>query len=66
MKYPDHTESKPVTGAQAERVLNAINSGTTITNDRYEATIDRILAARDRAASQQRENGGTDTQVQRS
>ncbi|HET6402664.1 MAG TPA: hypothetical protein VFH95_14870 [Candidatus Kapabacteria bacterium] len=46
MKYPEHTVSTPVTGAQAERIRNAMKAGTSITNPKYDATIRHILEAK--------------------
>ena len=47
MKYPDETtNSKPVGGAEAEALLEAIDSGKARTNEQSEATVARILENR--------------------
>jgi hypothetical protein len=47
MKYPEHTISTPVLGKQADRIIDAIKTGKEITNPQREATIQRILKARE-------------------
>jgi hypothetical protein len=56
MKYPAHTNSTPVSGKQAVRVLNAINNGGSISNPYYDETIKRILDAKE-AKSRKDSNG---------
>ena len=46
MKYPFHTESMPVVGQEAQRLLQAIDSNRVITNAASQATVNRILARR--------------------
>jgi hypothetical protein len=46
MKYPLHTQSKPVSGLAAKRLLEAIDSGGAIVNDRMLALARRIAARR--------------------
>ncbi|TGO02329.1 hypothetical protein PN36_26745 [Candidatus Thiomargarita nelsonii] len=46
MKYPFHTESKPVVDLEAKTLLKIIQSNGAITNQASEATIKRILARR--------------------
>jgi hypothetical protein len=46
MKYPIHTESKPVTGDAAKRLIEAIESGQYVTNERALALASRIAARR--------------------
>lgn len=47
MKYPDEiTDSKPVVGAEADALLEAIDSGKARTNEQAEATVARILQNR--------------------
>ncbi|MEB3192642.1 MAG: hypothetical protein VKL42_20040 [Snowella sp.] len=46
MKYPLHTQSKPVSGTAAKELLEAIDSGKTVVNDRMLALAKRIAARR--------------------
>ena len=46
MKYPFHTESMPVVGQEAQRLLQAIDSNRVITNAASQATVNRILVRR--------------------
>jgi len=46
MKYPFHTESKPVVGQEAKKLLTAIETNGTVTTPAAEITIKRILARR--------------------
>ena len=45
MKLPMHTTSRPVTGAEARRVLRAVESGRAATNPRAKAFAAEIVAA---------------------
>ncbi len=49
MKYPLHTQSKPVSGIAAKRLLEAIDAGGSIINDRVLALAKRIAARRCKA-----------------
>ncbi|MGI0490398.1 hypothetical protein ACN4EG_01190 [Alkalinema pantanalense CENA528] len=49
MKYPFHTQSQPVSGEAAKKLLEAIDSGTTVVNDRMLALAKRIAARRRKA-----------------
>jgi hypothetical protein len=49
MKYPLHTQSQPVSGEAAKQLLEAIDSGSTIVNDRIFALAQRIAARRRKA-----------------
>ncbi|UBF27414.1 hypothetical protein K9N68_05545 [Kovacikia minuta CCNUW1] len=55
MKYPFHTQSKPVVGETAKKLIEAIDAGKAVTNERALALAkriaDRILAERKSAAS---------------
>lgn len=51
MKYPFHTQSKPVVGEAAKKLIEAIDAGESITNDRALALAKRV-ASRILAASQ--------------
>lgn len=46
MKYPLHTQSKPVSGTAAKKLLEAIDAGGAIVNDRMIALAKRIAARR--------------------
>ncbi len=46
MKYPLHTQSKPVAGIAAKQLLEAIDAGGSIINDRILALAKRIAARR--------------------
>jgi len=46
MKYPFHTESKPVVGQEAKKLLTAIETNDAVTTPAAEITIKRILARR--------------------
>lgn len=46
MKYPLHTQSQPVSGEAAKKLLEAIDSGHTVINDRVLAVAKRIAARR--------------------
>lgn len=54
MKYPFHTQSKPVVGETAKKLIEAIDTGKAVTNERALALAkriaDRILAQRKSAA----------------
>jgi hypothetical protein len=50
MKYPIHTESKPVVGEAARRLIEAIESGQAVTNERALALAKRIADRRLRKA----------------
>jgi hypothetical protein len=49
MKYPLHTQSKPVSGIAAKKLLAAIDAGGSIVNDRMLALAKRIAARRRKA-----------------
>jgi hypothetical protein len=49
MKYPLHTQSQPVSGEAAKKLLEAIDSGSTVVNDRVLALAKRIAARRRKA-----------------
>jgi hypothetical protein len=55
MKYPFHTQSNPVVGEAAQKLIEAIDEGKAVTNERALALAkriaDRILAQRKSAAS---------------
>lgn len=55
MKYPFHTQSNPVVGEAAQKLIAAIDEGKAVTNERTLALAkriaDRILAQRKSAAS---------------
>lgn len=55
MKYPFHTQSNPVVGEAAQKLIAAIDEGNAVTNERALALAkriaDRILAKRKSAAS---------------
>lgn len=48
MKYPFHTESKPVVGREAEKLVRAIKSGGYIANQAAIITAKRIVERRKR------------------
>jgi hypothetical protein len=50
MKYPLHTESKPVVGEAAKRLIEAIETGQAVTNERALALAKRIAERRLRKA----------------
>jgi hypothetical protein len=54
MKYPFHTQSNPVVGEAAQKLIAAIDEGKAVTNERALALAkriaDRILAQRKSAA----------------
>ncbi|MGL4621271.1 MAG: hypothetical protein ACRCZS_19780 [Chroococcidiopsis sp.] len=49
MKYPFHTESKPVVGEEAKKLIEAINAGQSVTNERALALAKRIANRRKQA-----------------
>jgi hypothetical protein len=49
MKYLLHTQSQPVSGESAKKLLEAINSGGVIINDRVLALAKRIATRRRKA-----------------
>lgn len=49
MKYPLHTQSKPVSGIAAKKLLEAIDAGGSVVNDRVLALAKRIAAHRRKA-----------------
>ena len=55
MKYPFHTQSNPVVGEAAQKLIAAIDQGKAITNERAltlaKRIADRILAQRKSADS---------------
>jgi hypothetical protein len=46
MKYPIHTQSKPVVGEAANRLIEAIEAGQSVTNERALALAKRIVDRR--------------------
>ena len=46
MKYPLHTQSKPVIGEAAKKLIEAIEAGQAVTNERALALAKRIAARR--------------------
>jgi hypothetical protein len=50
MKYPLHTQSKPVVGDAARRLIEAIQTGQAVTNERALALAKRIAERRLRKA----------------
>jgi hypothetical protein len=50
MKYPLHTQSNPVVGEAARRLIEAIELGQAVTNERALALAKRIAARRLRKA----------------
>jgi hypothetical protein len=50
MKYPIHTESRPVVGEAAKRLIEAIETGQAVTNERALALAKRIADRRLRKA----------------
>jgi hypothetical protein len=46
MKYPLHTQSKPVSGITAKKLLDAIDAGESVVNDQIIALAKRIAARR--------------------
>ena len=55
MKYPFHTQSNPVVGEAAQKLIAAIDAGKAITNERAltlaKRIADRVLAQQKSAAS---------------
>lgn len=49
MKYPLHTESKPVSGDAARKLIEAIDAGGAMVNDRMLALAKRLAARRRKA-----------------
>ena len=49
MKYPFHTQSKPVVGEEARKLIEAIESGQSVTNERALALAKRIADRRHQA-----------------
>jgi hypothetical protein len=61
MNYPDeNTVSKPVVGEEAKRLLDAVNSGRAMTDERAATTVARILKNHSKSAHEQ-----SDQQVRR-
>ncbi len=50
MKYPLHTQSKPVVGEAAKRLIEAIETGQAVTNEHALALAKRIAERRRRKA----------------
>jgi hypothetical protein len=46
MKYPFHTQSMPVVGYEAQRLISAIEHDDYVTNDAAKATVQRIAERR--------------------
>jgi hypothetical protein len=59
MKYPFHTQSNPVVGEAAQKLIAAIDEGKAVTNERAlviaKLIADRILAKRKSTSSNQPE-----------
>jgi hypothetical protein len=49
MKYPLHTQSKPVVGEAAKKLLKAIDAGGAVVNDQMLALAKRLAARRRKA-----------------
>ncbi len=49
MKYPIHTQSKPVSGEAAKKLLEAIDAGGAVINDKVFALAKRLAARRRKA-----------------
>lgn len=49
MKYPFHTQSKPVVGEEARKLIEAIEAGQSVTNERALALAKRIADRRKQA-----------------
>ncbi len=49
MKYPFHTQSKPVVGEEARKLIEAIEAGESVTNERALALAKRIADRRHQA-----------------
>jgi hypothetical protein len=49
MKYPLHTQSQAVSGEAAKKLLETIDSGSTVVNDRVLALAKRIVVRRRKA-----------------
>ncbi len=56
MKYPLHTQSNPVVGEAARRLIEAIETGQSITNERALALAKRIAERRRRKAENNAES----------
>jgi hypothetical protein len=52
MKYPFHTESKPVVGEEARKLIEAIEAGESVTNERALALAKRIADRRNQTQAQ--------------
>lgn len=46
MKYPFHTQSMPVVGSEAQKLISAIEQDRYVTNDAAMATAKRIVERR--------------------
>jgi hypothetical protein len=62
MKYPAHTNSTPVLGKQAERVIKSVDMGETIMSAQYAETIQRIINAK-KVKSQEATNGAIHSKI---
>lgn len=49
MKYPLHTQSKPVSGEAAKKLLEAIDGGGAVVNEQVLALAKRLAARRRKA-----------------
>ena len=49
MKYPFHTQSQPVVGEEARKLIEAIEAGQAVTNERTLALVKRIADRRHQA-----------------
>ncbi|MBJ7900775.1 MAG: hypothetical protein GC158_12855 [Cyanobacteria bacterium RI_101] len=49
MKYPFNTQSKPVSGEAAKKLLEAIDAGGAVVNDHMLALAKRLVARRRKA-----------------
>jgi hypothetical protein len=62
MKYPPYTNSTPVLGKQAERVIKSVDTGKTIMSAEYAETIQRIIDAK-KVKSQEAINGAVHAKI---
>ncbi len=51
MKYPSHTNSQPVTGKEAKKLVQAAKTGKPLVNKQAKSTISRILERRKAAGA---------------
>jgi hypothetical protein len=65
MKYPFHTESKPVVGEEARKLIEAIEAGESVTNERALALAKRIADRRNQTQAQANAQLKNETQLTR-